>query len=449
MSPSWNKRLRVTISPERISLLKLGRGLKPQLLAKHDEAINASSSQPAWRAALERLDTILSEPAWQNAEVDIVLSNRLVRYAPIQLDPQLKDPAAQVAFAKYSLTQIYGPVVKQWESRIQRNKLGKSWLVCAVDKALLDRLRQVCAAHQLTLRSVTPHLVAVFNSYFKTIGVDAAWLVIHEPGYSLFALLRDGEFEVLSGASHDSIQALPLLLDRENLSSSMAEPCKSVYLHAPSGSDVSEIPKHGYEFKVLGTAIPEEATSFLEGVRAKATSLLTKRPLQLDFQQAVGAPKRLAGWILLLAGVALLAEMGFSYDKLQQDRAVMYQEMRDSNLRLDMPREIPNAIKFSDEDFEKGRQIIERLSTPWDEFFVGLESVSNEHAAILSIAPDMQNRTLRLEGEAKDYAAVLTLIAQLRTTKPFSHVFLLSHESKRDDPLHPIAFTLSLRWDNS
>jgi hypothetical protein len=68
--------------------------------------------------------------------------------------------------------------------------------------------------------------------------------------------------------------------------------------------------------------------------------------------------------------------------------------------------------------------------------------------AILSIQPDMQTGLLRIEGEAKDYAAVLTMVARLRTTEPFSEVFLLRHEIKRDDPQHPVGFTMSMRWAN-
>jgi hypothetical protein len=253
----------------------------------------------------------------------------------------------------------------------------------------------------------------------------------------------------LSGVNHGSIRELPLLLDRENLASPLAEPCKSVYLHAPFGNGMSAMPKLGYEFNMLDTAMPDGFPSAAEGLYAMAMSSPARGRLQFDFQQAVTAPRRVAGWVLLMAGLALLAEMGFSYDKLQQDREAMHREIQTSKLRMDMPHEMPVVRKFSDEDFEKARQIIGRLSTPWDEFFSGLESVSNENAAILSIEPDMQTGLLRIEGEAKDYASVLTLVAQLRTTKPFSKVFLLRHETKRDDPQHPVGFTLSLRWVKS
>lgn len=167
--------------------------------------------------------------------------------------------------------------------------------------------------------------------------------------------------------------------------------------------------------------------------------------LELNFQKQPNRPSRKAGWLLLLTGLALLIEFGVSYDHLQNDREAMNQEIKTSHIRLDTQKN-DSHYQFAEKDFEGGRQIINRLSTPWDAFFVGLESVNNSNVAILSIQPDMKSGLLQIEGEAKDYAAVLTLIAQLRVTKPFSEVFLLRHEIKRDDPQHPISFALSTHW---
>lgn len=169
------------------------------------------------------------------------------------------------------------------------------------------------------------------------------------------------------------------------------------------------------------------------------------RKLDLNFQKPANSPSKTAGWLLLLTGLALLIEMGVSYDRLQNDREAMNQEIKRSHLRLDSKKNTPN-YQFTEKDFEEARQIINRLSTPWNSIFVGLESVKNSNVAILSIQPDMKTGLLQIEGEAKDYAAVLTLVAQLRVSKPFSDVFLLRHEIKRDDPQHPVSFALSTRW---
>lgn len=170
------------------------------------------------------------------------------------------------------------------------------------------------------------------------------------------------------------------------------------------------------------------------------------RRLDLNFQQRPDRTSSVAGWLLLFAGLALLIEMGVSYGRLQRERAAINDEIRTSRLQVDTSRRETTIPRFTEKDFEDARQIIKRLTSPWKEIFAGLESVNSKNVAILAIQPDMQTGLLRIEGEAKDYAAALTLVAQLRTTKPFSEVFLSHHEIKRDDPQHPVVFTISMRW---
>lgn len=168
--------------------------------------------------------------------------------------------------------------------------------------------------------------------------------------------------------------------------------------------------------------------------------------IELDYQQLGYRPRRTAGWALLLIGLILLVEMCVTYDRLQNEREAMNQEIRTSRIHIGTRRSESEGHQFTVKDMEEARQIINRIATPWDAFFTGLESVSKQKVAILSIEPDMQTGLLRIEGEAKDYAAALTLVAKLRTTNPFSEVFLLRHEIKRDDPQHPVGFTVSMHW---
>lgn len=172
------------------------------------------------------------------------------------------------------------------------------------------------------------------------------------------------------------------------------------------------------------------------------------RRLELNFQKPANPPRKTAGWVLLLAGVALLIEMGVSYDRLQNDREAMNREIRTSRISIDTPRNESANLQFTDKDFAEARQIINRISIPWDMFFAGIESISNADVAVLSIEPDIQTGLLLIKGEAKDYAAALTLVAQLRMAKPFSKVFLLHHEINHDDSQHPVGFTVSMHWVN-
>jgi len=272
MSLLWHNRLYVALSPERISLIKLGRGLKPVLLAKHDEAIVPVGKQPSWQAGLGRLSELLDQPEWQKTEVNVVLSNRMVRFAVITFGAKLKNYAAQEAYARHALTQTYGAVVEHWVLRIQHGRAGAPSLVSALDQALLNGVQQACAAKQLKLNLVTPYLTPVFNRFQKMLNCDPAWLAIHEPGYSLLALLSGAEFVAINGVNHDQLDELPVMLDRENLVSTLADPCKSVYLHAPFSKGQSNVFKTGYEFSKLDLAVPDSFPSQADGLYAMIMS---------------------------------------------------------------------------------------------------------------------------------------------------------------------------------
>lgn len=272
MSPSWRNQLYIAFSAERISMLKLGRGLKPRMLGKHDEMVAAAGKRPSWQPALDRLAQLFEEPEWQSAEANIVLSNRLVRYAAIPFSAQLKHYSEREAFAKYFLTQNFGAAAASWTLRIQQSKTATTGLVSAVDHALLEGLRLACATHKLKLRSITPYLMPVFNTHRKVMKNDPAWLVINEPGYSLLALSGGGKFIAVNGVCHDSISELPMLLDRENLVGALPEPCKSVYLHALSAGGEPAIPVSGYEFSILDMTVPDEFPTSSDGLYAMAMS---------------------------------------------------------------------------------------------------------------------------------------------------------------------------------
>lgn len=272
MSPSWNNRLFVAISPARISMLMLRRGLKPKVLAQYDETFNPIAKQPTCESALNRLTQLLAQPEWQKAEVNIVLSNQLSRFELINFAPQLKQYAAQEAFARYALNQTYGTVTDHWTLRIQSDKKNMLRLVSAVDQTLLHGLQQACATHQLKLKRVTPYLTSVFNHFHKQLHNETAWLVIHEAGYSLLALLSAGQFVAINGVYHDTIDELPLLLDRENLLSTLPETCTKVYLFAPALTKLSAIPKSQYQFSKLELAVPEGFPAQTEGLYAMLMS---------------------------------------------------------------------------------------------------------------------------------------------------------------------------------
>ena len=63
-----------------------------------------------------------------------------------------------------------------------------------------------------------------------------------------------------------------------------------------------------------------------------------------------------------------------------------------------------------------------------------------------SVQPQPQQHLVTLNGEAKSYADVLEYMQRLDSSDAFTHTRLLSHKVKREDPRHPVAFTIAATW---
>jgi len=170
------------------------------------------------------------------------------------------------------------------------------------------------------------------------------------------------------------------------------------------------------------------------------------RRLDLDFF-SVTPPDNWASWMLLLAGAALCAEMGYSYFRADDELSTALQVIaaNEASLPKDLKTREQAAQNYSAE-LDRARATISRIATPWDRLFKGIESVDIDSIAVLSLEPDAQAHTLNIRGKARDLAALLTYVARLKETKPFSNVILLNHQFPQDDPQRQVLFSLTAHW---
>lgn len=154
-----------------------------------------------------------------------------------------------------------------------------------------------------------------------------------------------------------------------------------------------------------------------------------------------------AAWVLAALALAFALDLGRTWYTLRAEIA-----QRESHLMAsaETPRD-GRMIKVSNAPVREGelaaaRDTIRRLSVPWDTLFAALEAAQTERASLLSIEPDVENGMVTLTGEAKDYLAALSYVANLEQQKSLSRVHLAKHETRQNDPLRPIAFVISASW---
>ena len=161
--------------------------------------------------------------------------------------------------------------------------------------------------------------------------------------------------------------------------------------------------------------------------------------IELDFIRR--APRsRWAGRVLLAVALGVTGDMAFTF--AQFDRAVKANEAVVAHVQ---PRKAtPSA---SPEELALARDTVERLGLPWTKLFAALEAAASDQVALLAIEPDPKTGTVKISGDSKDYLSALAYVLNLSQADALSHVQLVRHEVKQNDPQRPVAFSISAAWN--
>jgi len=178
---------------------------------------------------------------------------------------------------------------------------------------------------------------------------------------------------------------------------------------------------------------------------------MTVRRLELDFL-ASGRRPGWAAWMLLAAALAFALDLGGTWYVLTKEIARKEARLaaqagaarRDDPVKVAGSGTAPRPVREG--ELAAARDTLHRLSIPWDALFGALDAAQTERASLLSIEPDASGGTVALTGEAKDYLAALSYVANLEQQKALSRVHLARHETRRNDPQRAVSFTISASW---
>ena len=162
--------------------------------------------------------------------------------------------------------------------------------------------------------------------------------------------------------------------------------------------------------------------------------------IELDFVRR--APRsRWAGRVLLAVALGLAGDMAYSYVSL-----IRAMKQNESIIARAQPKR-PVAAPASAEEVALARDTVERLALPWPKLFAALEAAASDQVALLAIEPDTKSGTVKISGDSKDYLAALAYVLNLSQAEALSHVQLVRHEVKQNDPQRPVSFSISAAWN--
>ncbi len=169
------------LSPRRIVLTRMKRGIRPLSVAESDTPVSSSEANH-WEPALDALDSRLDETVWHGAVARLIVADHWVHYAIVPWSEALTDHDERIQHACHCLTKIYGAVVSQWTVTMNDAPPGALQVACAIPTVLLNRIQEMTEARGLRLKSVQPQLIAAFNGWRGRLPKAGGWFVTLEEG---------------------------------------------------------------------------------------------------------------------------------------------------------------------------------------------------------------------------------------------------------------------------
>lgn len=194
--------LRVALLENRLVIGRVGRGKTSADPAEVVELAPAVSQLPAWQPALAALAVWLREHRLQRAKLQVFLGGQLVRWQLLEWQPQLASPQELKAYVQLRFRATFGVAADSWHVVHAEPGPGCALPACAIDKALLNELKSLQATADVTVVSVVPHFSAAFDRWRSSVGQQAAWFGVAEPGGLTLGLLRSGVWHGLRSVRH-------------------------------------------------------------------------------------------------------------------------------------------------------------------------------------------------------------------------------------------------------
>jgi Tfp pilus assembly protein PilN len=420
VSPSWRERVSVFIGRTEVRLRRHAAGLRPV-------------AQPVRSGAT--LQEVLQGLELARADVQVTLSNDLVRYALVPDADALRNDAERRAAAMHALAQTYGELARGLEVAADSAGYFPSMVAAGVAPELRQGIEQALRAAGAGSVRIQPALSRAMNLAGRRWQLDAGWLAMEDPERIVLAAFAGGDIVALRNlrVRDDARSELQVLLQQSRL--------------------LDPVPAETADVLLLGEHVAVEAVPSADGfdwnpvaVDFLAPADAARGRLQLEF---ASRPRGMqpADAALVGVGALVLGLAAWQYGMLAAERGSLQAAVADAQRfaqrqttqSLDPNRPDARALAA---DIARANAVAARLQVPWDLLFSDLESAAGAGVTLTGFEPEGGMRRLRITGEARRFEDVTQYLRQLEAAPGLQNVFLSAHEL-RDRGL---TFTLTADW---
>lgn len=163
------------------------------------------------------------------------------------------------------------------------------------------------------------------------------------------------------------------------------------------------------------------------------------RRIALDYVAGVRRPAW-PGLLVFGASLLLASELWLRYHDAQLD----LERRRSAHGHASAERRPlrPAPEDHLDAQVANAEAVVRQLTLPWASLIHAIEQAATRQVALLQLQPDAENRVVRLTAEARHLDAMFEYVRRLAPVEALSEVHIVHHQVQRDDPQHPIQFSV-------
>jgi hypothetical protein len=175
--------------------------------------------------AVEQASQWLASHAAPGAQVDVVFSDELVRYAWARGAAILRQAAQRDAAAAGSLNAVYGDAAHEWAAVLGvAGARNEDAVACGIDRTRLAATLEALARVRLRVRSARPMLAHAWEVARRDGALpDAGWFVVLEPGRAALAAFDAHGWRMARSQRLRDARELPSMIEQARLAADLGE----------------------------------------------------------------------------------------------------------------------------------------------------------------------------------------------------------------------------------
>lgn len=248
MSLLWSDEICIFVNHKGVRLVRRSSHWRPTILDKLTIPCTGNTDT-AWENQISTLEKIIQEAPWNKGNVTVILSNHFVRYLLIPWNELLLNDNEQKVYVGHLFSETYGDISENFDLRCSPEKPEMTRIASAVDHSFIQRIKEtISSAPRLTLKSIKPYLMSVYNSNSNQFINKNGWFVIQEPGRICIVARGLGQWQCIKSIRIGSewLNEIDDMFSREQLSEYANNIPAHVYLWAPEQNSFPSLLKNNW-----------------------------------------------------------------------------------------------------------------------------------------------------------------------------------------------------------